>query len=144
MVDAFIKPARTRSRRELFRSIGVVALGGGSAAVLGACSDSSGGASPSASAGPISLAKSAVPEGGGVIQGAYVVTQPTADDYKAFSSTCTHEGCPLSGVNGDAIVCNCHGSQFSIKDGSVLHGPAEKPLPAATVTAEGKDLKVSA
>lgn len=147
MVDAFIKPASTRSRRDLFRSIGLVALGGGAAAVLAACSGGSGGESAggaASAAGPINVAKSSVPEGSGVIQGAYVVTQPTAGDFKAFSSKCTHEGCPLSAVNGDAIVCNCHGSQFSVKDGSVLHGPAEKPLPTATVKVDGNDLKVSA
>lgn len=156
MVDAFRKPTDTRSRRELFRSLGLVALGGGSAAVLAACSGpgsaggsgsggsgSSGGAS-SASGGSITLAKSAVPEGGGVIKDAYVVTQPTAGDFQAFSSTCTHQGCPLSAVTGDAIVCNCHGSQFSIKDGSVLHGPAEEPLPTAKVSATGDELTVSA
>ncbi|WP_091531876.1 Rieske (2Fe-2S) protein [Microlunatus soli] len=147
MVDAFVKPTTTRSRRELFRSIGMVALGGATA-VLAACSGGSGasgggGGSAAASTGPITVAKSSVPEGSGVIKGAYVVTQPTAGDFKAFSSKCTHEGCPLSAVDGDAIVCNCHGSQFSVKDGSVLHPPAQKPLPAATVSVDGDDLKVS-
>ena len=26
------------------------------------------------------------------------------------------------------IVCNCHGSEFSIKDGSVVKDPANEPL----------------
>lgn len=143
MVDAFRKPGAARTRRELFRSIGMAALGGGSAAVLAACSGPSSRASANASAAPITLSKSAVPSGSGVIKGAYVVTQPTAGDYKAFTSTCTHEGCPVSSITGDAIMCNCHGSQFSIKDGSVLHGPATKALPTRTITADGAELTVS-
>lgn len=143
MVDAFLKPGATRSRRELFRSIGLLALGGGSAAVLAACSGPSSAGAGKKAAGPIELPKSSVPSGGGVIKGAYVVTQPTAGDFKAFTSTCTHQGCPVSSISGDAIICNCHGSQFSIKDGSVLHGPATEALPTRTITADGSNLKVS-
>lgn len=152
MVEAFIKSSKVGSRRELFRSLGLVALGGGSAAVLGACSSSSGsggsgasgGGSSAASAGPLTVAKSDVPSGSGVIKGAYVVTQPTSGDFKAFSSTCTHQGCPVSKIQGETIMCNCHGSEFSIKDGSVVRGPAQKSLAAAKVTADGDNLAVSA
>ena len=31
-------------------------------------------------------------------------------------------------IKGKDIDCNCHGSKFSITDGSVLGGPATKPL----------------
>ena len=52
----------------------------------------------------------------------YVVTQPTSSEYKAFSKTCTHAGCPVARVADQQIQCDCHGSRFSITDGSVLVG----------------------
>jgi Rieske Fe-S protein len=61
---------------------------------------------------------------------------------KAFSSICTHAGCPVAEVT-DTINCNCHGSKFSITDGSVVNGPATKPLPARTVTVTGDSVSVS-
>jgi Rieske Fe-S protein len=84
--------------------------------------------------------------GGGVIleDAKYVVTQPTEGEFKAFSSICTHQGCPVSEIRGDAIVCNCHGSQFSIKDGSVLKKPAEAPLKEATATVAGDNVVIEA
>jgi Rieske Fe-S protein len=82
--------------------------------------------------------------GGGTIfaAGQAVVTQPTAGTFKAFSSICTHAGCPVAAVT-DTISCNCHGSKFSISDGSVVTGPATAPLPARTVTVSGDSLSVA-
>lgn len=143
---AFLRPTGVGgSRRDLLRATGLVALGGGSAALLGACSGGgeTGGAEPSGSAGPVTIAKSDVPEGGGLIEGDFVITQPSAGEYKAFSSVCTHEGCPVSSVEAEEIVCNCHGSKFSIADGSVTGGPAEASLPAATIEDSTDELTVS-
>jgi nitrite reductase/ring-hydroxylating ferredoxin subunit len=149
MLDLFLKPSGG-SRRDLFRSLGLVALGGGTAAVLGACSGgdsgsgSAGGSGSASAAAPQTVAMASVPQGSGVVKGGFVITQPTAGDFKAFSNICTHQGCPISQVSGDKITCNCHGSEFSVKDGSVLHGPADRPLEAAKVTVDGENLDVSA
>jgi Rieske Fe-S protein len=81
-----------------------------------------------------------VPVGGGVIleDANYVVTQPSKGKFKAFSKICTHQGCPVSAVSDGVIYCNCHGSQYSIKDGSVINPPAPKPLAEAkTAVFEG-------
>lgn len=148
MIEAFVKPTAPRSRRDLFRSAGALTIGGGSLVLLGACSGESGGqsgepGSGGESAGPLTVAKSDVPEGSGVIDGDYVVTQPEAGDFKAFSSVCTHQGCPVSQISDGKILCNCHGSEFSIADGSVMNGPAEQPLTAATVEVADDNLEVS-
>ena len=93
-----------------------------------------------APSGP-SVATSQVPVGGGVIleNADYVITQPSKGKYKAFSKICTHQGCPVASVENGVIHCNCHGSEYSIKDGSVTKPPAPKPLAEAkTMLYEGK------
>jgi Rieske Fe-S protein len=81
-----------------------------------------------------------VPKGGGVIKGDYVITQPTAGQFKAFSKVCTHQGCDVNKIDGGVISCPCHGSEFSIEDGSVKGGPAPKPLPEVQVKLSGSNV----
>jgi nitrite reductase/ring-hydroxylating ferredoxin subunit len=101
----------------------------------------SGGGAPSGS----TVKKADVPVGGGVIMqnASFVVTQPSAGTYKAFSSVCTHEGCPVSLISNGQIICTCHDSHFSLSDGSPISGPARRPLPPAKVTQSGDSLVVS-
>lgn len=73
----------------------------------------------------------------------FVVTQPEAGVYKAFDRTCTHSDCPLKAVEAGGINCKCHGSRFSIVDGSVLAGPATKPLVPRTLVVKGDSLELS-
>lgn len=83
------------------------------------------------------VAEREIPVGGGEYyeREAVIITQPTAGNYKAFSSVCTHQGCPVTRIiTGGLMVCPCHGSRFSITDGSVLRGPATEPLAAKKVT----------
>jgi len=48
----------------------------------------------------------------------------------AFSDRCTHKGGPLSdgAIIGCAVQCPWHGSQFDIRNGRVIAGPAEEHL----------------
>ncbi|GAA1978234.1 Rieske (2Fe-2S) protein [Nocardioides panacihumi] len=77
-----------------------------------------------------------VPVGSGKIYGDLnvVVTQPEAGTFKAFSATCTHQGCQVSSVDHQAILCRCHFSKFSIENGSVEGGPAPAPLQSVPIT----------
>src|SRR3954471_7202736 len=54
------------------------------------------------------------------------------DAYYALHDRCSHRGCSLTDgtVEGDEIVCACHGSRFDRRDGSVRQGPATSPQPA--------------
>jgi Rieske Fe-S protein len=119
---------------------GAAALG--AAGVLAACA-SGGTTTGSTAAGPVTVSTADVPVGGGKVVGAVVITQPVAGSFKAFSSTCTHQGCTVVGVQNGVIICPCHGSTFSAADGSVRQGPAAFPLPAKTVTVSGSSLTVS-
>ncbi len=85
------------------------------------------------------------PVGGGkvFISPAVVVTQPAAGTFRAFSSICTHEGCPVAKVADGVIKCPCHGSEFSIADGSVKRSPAPSPLTPIAITATGDTLTVA-
>jgi nitrite reductase/ring-hydroxylating ferredoxin subunit/uncharacterized membrane protein len=49
----------------------------------------------------------------------------------AMHDRCSHRGCPLSGgdVEGESVTCPCHGSRFSLHDGSIERGPATAPQP---------------
>ena len=69
-----------------------------------------------------------------------VITQPSEGEFKAFNSTCTHQGCQVESVSDGHINCPCHGSQFRIADGSVAAGPANKPLPPVAITVNGADI----
>jgi Rieske Fe-S protein len=86
-----------------------------------------------------------VPVGGGVIlsDADYVITQPTAGKFRAFSKFCTHQHCVLASVEGGTINCGCHFSKFSIENGSVLNPPATAPLPQSKVTVAGGRVVVS-
>ena len=79
-----------------------------------------------------------VPVGGGLIlaKQSVVITQPTKGEFKGFSSTCTHMGCTVGSVS-NTINCPCHGSMFSIADGSVVNGPATSGLAAKDLVVEG-------
>jgi Rieske Fe-S protein len=81
-----------------------------------------------------------VPEGGGVIQGDYVITQPTAGVFKAFSKVCTHAGCDVNKIDGGQISCPCHNSKFSIETGQPTSGPANKALPETKVKVDGDNI----
>lgn len=83
-----------------------------------------------------------IPEGGGAVFAAQsvVVTQPSPGDFKGFSSTCTHQGCTVGSVADGSISCPCHGSKFSIEDGSVQQGPATSPLPEVKLDVKGSSI----
>lgn len=100
---------------------------------------------PDAVPGMVLGAAAEVPVGGGTVypKAEVVVTQPRAGDFKAFSAICTHMHCLVSGVSDGTIYCPCHGSRFSITDGSVVVGPATLPLPAKQVADDAGTLHLA-
>ncbi|GAA3501453.1 hypothetical protein GCM10019016_085600 [Streptomyces prasinosporus] len=107
---------------------------------------SSGGPDGGEDAAGAALASTAdIPEGGGKVfaDRKVVVTQPTAGEFKAFSATCTHQGCAVRSVADGVINCPCHDSNFSITDGSVKSGPATEPLPSVRITVSGDSITLA-
>ncbi|MGW3422295.1 Rieske (2Fe-2S) protein [Streptomyces phaeochromogenes] len=146
MSSESLKPAPALCRRTLLAALG----GAGIAATLTACGgsddSSSGSSDASASAGSgggAALAKTTdIPEGGGKVfadQGV-VVTQPTAGEFKAYSTVCPHQKQQINSVADGTITCPAHGSQFNAADGSVKKGPATSGLTTAKITVSGDSI----
>jgi len=53
--------------------------------------------------------------------------------WTAFDLICTHHGCTAV-PSGAVALCPCHHSEFSLKTGAALTGPAQLPLTGAQVT----------
>ncbi len=128
----------TPSRRTVLRCTGA-----GAAALCAGCggNDDSSASSPGrelARAGDVPIA------GGKVLADEkIVVTQPKKGEFKAFSAVCTHQGCIVSDVRDGTIDCACHGSRFAVADGSVVRGPATKPLPGKRITVQGNSIRLA-
>ncbi|WP_405610116.1 Rieske (2Fe-2S) protein [Streptomyces sp. NBC_00076] len=149
-------PVPAPSRRTVVASLGAAGL----AVALTACGSDddasgssteqgadtgTGGAGAGTGAGAALAKTSDIPEGGGKVfsDEKVVVSQPKAGDYKAFSTICTHRDCPMTDLKDDVLSCSCHGSQFSVTDGSVKKGPATEPLAAKQITVDGDSIKLA-
>ncbi|MEU1851121.1 Rieske (2Fe-2S) protein [Streptomyces sp. NPDC019990] len=163
MTSASLQPASGPARRTVVAAAGAAGLAvaltacGGSednpSGVAGSSGTAQGGqgagSAPSSGGGaPAGKALAStvdIPEGGGKVfaDQKVVVTQPTAGEFKAFSATCTHQGCAVKSITDGVINCPCHNSNFSITDGSVKSGPATKPLPEMKITVDGDSITLA-
>ena len=64
--------------------------------------------------------------------------------FHAFGDTCTHRGCSLAEgeLEGTVVTCPCHGSQFDVRTGEVLRGPAQEPVRSYAARVENQALQV--
>jgi cytochrome P450/nitrite reductase/ring-hydroxylating ferredoxin subunit len=68
----------------------------------------------------------------------------TGDGWLAFDDTCTHEECSLAEgeLDGEVVICPCHGSEFDVRTGDVVTPPALDPLPVYEAREDGGTLFV--
>jgi Rieske Fe-S protein len=147
------QPAPVLTRRAAMAGV----CGAACAAALSACASYGPASAPAPTAAPApappagpqpggsapALARTAdIPVGGGAVfaEQDVVVTQPTAGEFKAFSATCTHQGCTVEKVEGGTIDCPCHGSRFAVEDGAPVAGPANRPLPERAISVDGQSI----
>ena len=119
------------------------AAGGSSAAAGGSSAAAGRNSAAAASSGPVVLARTAdIPVGGGKIltDKKIVITEPQSGTFKAFTAVCTHQACLVDTVSGGTINCPCHGSKFSITNGSVVNGPAPSPLAPVNIEVQGTSI----
>lgn len=89
------------------------------------------------------LPASDVPVGGAIAFDGFIIAQPTAGEYKAYSQTCPHQGAEISKIDGLKATCPKHQSVFDLHDGHVLSGPSRAPMGVAKVDKKGDKLAVT-
>ncbi|WP_225822578.1 Rieske (2Fe-2S) protein [Streptomyces naphthomycinicus] len=132
-------PARSSaSRRTVLRGAAAAPVAG---LGLAACS-APGGPEAAAPTAPVDLgADSEVAKGGARLYRDHNVVVSRDEDgaLKAYSTICSHAGCPINKLEGTTLICPCHGSQFDAVTGKVVEAPATEPLTELAVkTANGR------
>jgi len=66
-------------------------------------------------------------------------------NYYALSNVCMHRGCQLSKgkLQGETVVCPCHGSTYELKTGNFVKGPTKKPQPVYELKVENNDIMIN-
>lgn len=78
-----------------------------------------------------------------------IVYRRSQDEFKAYDRHCTYrpeENCDPARVDSSdiKIVCDdCHGSVYSITDGTVIKGPASQPLREYSTHKENSILRIT-
>jgi len=80
-----------------------------------------------------------VPPGSALLVGNVAVFS-VAGSFCATQAECTHRGGPLSEgkLDGSTVTCPWHGTQFDVRTGAVLRGPATEPIKIYRVIVEGE------
>ncbi len=124
------------------------ATGGSGVSATGDSGQAGGSSAPVASGGtPVQVLKLADVAVGDSASGEangkkVLVYRPGEKTVEAFSAICTHQGCTVAPA-GAEFHCPCHGSVYNAQDGTVLNGPAPKPLQRFTAAIEGDWITVT-
>ena len=136
-----------KTRREFFTSSCQGASAAAIIAFLQGCGGGGSPSSPGSSAPPLPTIDATVANGtialtidaasplaavGGAAlvqtsSGRFLVARTGQDAFVAFTATCTHEGCTITGYASPRFVCPCHGSNFDTS-GRPVSGPASRAL----------------
>lgn len=78
------------------------------------------------------------------VDGAEVAVFNVGGHLFGVGAKCTHVGGPLDQgpVSGTTVTCPWHGSQFDLRTGAVVRGPAARPLKSYRVRAEADGLDI--
>ena len=65
--------------------------------------------------------------------------------YYAIGDVCMHRGCQLSDgtLEGETVICPCHGSTYDLKTGDFLRGPTKKGEPRYELKIENNDIMIN-
>ena len=88
------------------------------------------------------LQASPLPWAGVTSKTAAWLRRESAENFTAFSISCTHLGCPVRWrPDAQLFMCPCHGGVY-YKDGSVAAGPPPKPLPRYPVRVKNGQVEI--
>jgi len=78
------------------------------------------------------------------VRGDKIAVANVAGTFHAFDDTCTHAGCSLAGgdLEEATVICPCHGSEFDVRSGEVLQGPARESVATYETRVEDGSLKI--
>jgi nitrite reductase/ring-hydroxylating ferredoxin subunit len=78
----------------------------------------------------------------GKVDGKRVLIVNLNGKFYAIGDVCMHMGCSLSNgaLNGETVICPCHGSTYNVRTGNIVRGPTTKPEPTFEVKADGDKL----
>jgi cytochrome b6-f complex iron-sulfur subunit len=93
------------------------------------------GSGPLATVGGMAIAQTSI--------GSFLITRTAASSATVLTATCTHEGCTVTNFSGSQFVCPCHGSTYATS-GSVVQGPANRPLSTFAAQLNGDTLTFTA
>jgi nitrite reductase/ring-hydroxylating ferredoxin subunit len=76
----------------------------------------------------------------------YLVLANVDGSIYALNDECTHQDCALSDgqLEGDLLICPCHGGAFDVRTGAAKRLPAVAPVTTYPVVVEGDDILVEA
>jgi cytochrome b6-f complex iron-sulfur subunit len=135
-------------RKEFLSSIGLSAASLVLASCLGGCKKES--ADPGGNPAPvvdftIDLTQNTALDnpGGFLYSNGVIIAKTTGGNLIAVSQTCTHQGSNVAfrSANND-FFCSNHGARFSTS-GSVLQGPANRPLKQYNVAVNGNLVRIT-
>jgi Rieske Fe-S protein len=67
-----------------------------------------------------------------------ILVRTGEDEYAAYSQKCTHLSCAVYYAREEnRLECPCHEGFFSVRDGRVLQGPPQRPLPRVILERRG-------
>ncbi|MEX0985496.1 MAG: Rieske (2Fe-2S) protein [Actinomycetota bacterium] len=83
---------------------------------------------------------------GAEVEGTTFAIVHHAQGWVAFEDRCPHARCSFVDdggevADGSTLLCACHGSEFDLRDGAVLEGPATRGLEVITLQADGRRLR---
>jgi nitrite reductase/ring-hydroxylating ferredoxin subunit len=79
------------------------------------------------------------------VEGEDVAVANLDGEFVAFGDVCTHQQCSLAegDLDDTTVTCPCHGSEFDVRTGEVVSGPATEPEPSFEVVVEDGEVKVA-
>lgn len=79
------------------------------------------------------------------VEGEDIAVANLDGEFVAFGDVCTHQQCSLAegDLDDTTVICPCHGSEFDVRTGEVLGGPATESEPSFEVQVEDGQVKVA-
>lgn len=70
-----------------------------------------------------------------------ILVRTGEEEFAAYSQKCTHLSCAVYYARDkNRLECPCHEGYFSVRDGRVLQGPPQRPLPRVVLQRRGDAL----